>query len=126
MSNWCGKGESMSRKQRETNQSDLTAAEISLLRGSGVPASIREYLTRSHEDVGLKASAYRKIAAAASAEREALIEVHALGLVRAKLGANSDRVQVRAVEALEAENDRLRRELRHATAIPALAVNSND
>ena len=116
----------MSRKNRDPNQSALTNDEISLLRGTAVPASIREYLTRSHEDVGLRTSAYQKVAAAARAEREALIEVHALGLVRLRLGDSPERKRGEALDALEAENETLRKRLRVATELPALVVNSRD
>lgn len=110
---------------------DLTQDELSILRGSKVAAEIQGYLARSHDQVGLRISAYRKVAAAARAEREAIIETRLLEMARDNaldISEYRQRVaaaQQQARDAL-AENDRLRNSLVARAALPAAAVHSSD
>lgn len=115
----------MRRKEGKPSSNDLTTDEIAMLRSTANPV-VRQYLNRQHEDVGLKVSAYRKVADAARAERSALLEVHALNVVRQKLGDSTLVVQSADLDALERQNDELRGKVQALTAGPAMAVHSDD
>lgn len=112
---------------RRKNEATLTTAEVAALRDA--PDEIRRYVDEGsvgEERVG----AYRKVALAARAEREALMEVRFLGLarladdpVRALVNARrrmetlqSDR------DALATENEVLRRRVVELRAAPAMAI----
>lgn len=108
----------------------LTDEETQFLRSERSAPAVRQFASRQHETMGVRISAYRKIAAAARAERDALMEIAALEVVRA---ASEDSATSRArVSELEAERRRLenqledtQRRLRVATAAPAIAVHSD-
>jgi predicted transcriptional regulator len=107
----------------------LTEDEIEFLRSDRTPQAIRQYASRQHESIGVRTSAYRKIAASARAEREALLEVAALGVVRvASEGGVNSQGRIEALEAerrqLEADLETTRRRLLAATAAPAMVVHS--
>lgn len=115
--------------RKRDNDSALTDDEIAFLRSDRTPYAIRQYASRQHESIGLRVSAFRKVAAAAKAEREALLEVAALGVVRMAMEGTSraeDRVSALEEERriLASELDRTRTRLLEATAAPALAVHS--
>lgn len=110
---------------------DLTDDEIGVLRGSGVDDGVRHYLARQHDNIGLRISAYRKVAAAARAEREAIVEVNLLAMAR-KESADTVTLQRQKAElenqnlTLVQQNEDLRRDLVRSIATPALAVHSED
>jgi len=111
----------------DTTDDALTEQETVFLKSERSPALVRAFLARQHDSVGVRSSAYRKVAAAARAEREALTEVALLGIVRVRAEGSSE-LNGRFAE-LEAERARLERELsdtrlrlRQVTAGPALAV----
>lgn len=113
---------------KRKNAEDLTDEEIAFLKSDRAAASVRQFTSRQHESMGVRTSAYRKIAAAAKAEREALIEVAAVTLIRdAALTSDSPR-RIAELEAersrLVAEIENVRERLMSATAAPALAVHS--
>lgn len=115
----------MSRKDPDA----LTDEEVQYLKSDRTPDSIRQFAARQHEAMGVRASAYRKVAAAARAEREALLEIAALAVVRA-VSEGSATAQERVVQ-LEAERrqlsgqlDETQRRLMAATAAPAMAIHS--
>lgn len=119
----------MSKKQ--TNPHDLTEDEIAFLRSGNVPPEVKGYLARQHENIGTKTTAFRKVAAAAQAEAEALIatidlsrlhgELADLDEARRRLSAAEGRC--RALEATATEKDA---EIRRLTAGPAAVVHSDD
>lgn len=106
---------------------DLTRAEAAFLRSSAVPASVREYAAQTPAKIAVRTSAYRKVAAAARAERDAIVEVVALNVVRARAegrALEADRAARLEDEArsLQQALDQTRARLAAATAAPALAV----
>lgn len=121
----------MARLRNPQDPNALTEDETAFLRSTAVPAVLREFAARQHDSIGTHTTAYRKIAAAARAEREALWEVAILQTLRVK--ANLDDA---AAKALEVEVVGLRRDvaardaqlatqtkkLRAVTAAPARAV----
>ena len=105
---------------------DLTRQEARFL-SERAPDAVRSFAQEMGTDVKVRTSAYRKIAAAARAERSALQEVVLLGLVRHSAGdMEALRSQLRLQESrdamLEQENKRLRGEVAALTALPATAV----
>jgi hypothetical protein len=113
--------------KRARDESALTEAEIAFLRSDRTPVAVRRFVARQHESIGVRTTAYRKVANAARAERDALIEIAALEVVHGVRHAASDFEA--EVAALKAERDALarevgerRRQLRQTTASPALAV----
>lgn len=119
------------------NPNDLTDEEIQFLRSNQVPGEVKQYLARQHENIGTKVSAYRKVAAAARAEVDALEAVQDLAAMHGEL-ANLDEAKQRLSEverranALEAtvtqkdaEVSRKEAEIMRLTAGPAMAVHSN-
>src|SRR4051794_11760656 len=78
------KGRNMTKGPRRRQDPDaLTEEETAFLRSERTPATIRQYILRQHETVGVRTTAYRKVAAAANAERDALMAVATLTVVRA-------------------------------------------
>jgi len=116
------------RKKNDDNA--LTAEEIAFLRSSQTPEAIKAYVARHHESIGLRTAAFQKVAAAARAEREALMEIKATQVLRASIEApthDARAIQLeRQVRALVEHNDRLMAEVRRQTALPAMAVSSAD
>lgn len=110
-------------------QEDLTEAESQFLRSERAPEAIKRFTSRQHDSIGVRTSAYRKVAAAARAEREALMEVAALEVVRAA-ASNSVAAQGRVAEleserlSIAAQLEETQKRLRVATAMPALAVHA--
>lgn len=81
----------MTNRKRETmkkneNPDALTENEINALRSDRTPDLIKSYVARQHEGVGVRTSAYRKVAAAARAEYDALMAVALVNLARTKAG----------------------------------------
>ena len=116
-------------KLNKRNLEALTEEETAFLRSDKAPEIVRQFVSRQHESLGTRTSAYRKVAAAARAERDALVEIAALGAVRAAaIGAVSDAERVRQLEAnqrqLTKELEATRSQLEQATAAPAIAVHS--
>lgn len=116
-------------KGRKKNPEALTEDEIKFLKSERAPETVRQFAARQHESFGVRTSAYRKVAAAARAEREALLEVATLEVVRAS--AEGSVVAAGRVTQLESERQALEREvdalhakLRVATAKPAMAIHS--
>lgn len=60
----------------------LTDEEIDVLGSARTPDAIKGYVARQHRSIGVRASAYAKVAAAARAEREALTEIALLTIAR--------------------------------------------
>ena len=113
------------------NPNDLTDEETAFLRTSGVHDEVREYLKRQHDNVGTKISAYRKVAAAARAESEALLAVRELEAIHGELTEVAAAREViaslkRRTDALEARVSSQALELERSTAESALAVHSSD
>jgi len=114
---------------RNKSPHDLTDEEIALLKSTGVPNEVRAYLARQHENVGTKVSAYRKVAAAARAEAEAMIAVRLLDevqdesvkLERLKAEVAHLRTQRDALEATVHQKDE---RIMQITAGPALVVHA--
>lgn len=115
---------------KNKNPHDLTEDEIAYLRtASGVPDEVKGYLSRQHENIGTKVSAYRKVAAAARAECDALIAVRDLEVLHGELTTVREtkaqllaaKAQSDALKAVVAEKDA---EIMRRTAAPALAVHS--
>lgn len=116
---------------KKSNPNDLTDDEIGFLRGASIAPEVKHYLSRQHENIGMKVSAYRKVAAAASAECEALLAVRSLSevqgemteLTKARQTINALQMKVDALETTEVRQEVARRQL---TALPAMAVHSDD
>jgi len=116
-------------RKSKQSQDALTEDEIAFLRSDKAPDAVRQFVARQHESLGTRTSAYRKVAAAAKAERDALVEIATLGAVRA--AATNAATAEERVKQLEAEQRQLVRELdatrsqlEHAVAAPAIAVHS--
>lgn len=116
---------------KRKNPDALTEDETAFLKSDRCAPSLRAFTTRQHESITIRTSAYRKVAAAARAERDALIEVAMLDLTRAKI--NTSTLAQDRVKALESEKESLDRELestrlqlRQATAGPAMVVYGSD
>ena len=116
-------------RRNKQNTDALTEDEIAFLRSDKAPEVVRQFVSRQHESLGTRTNAYRKVAAAARAERDALVEIAALGAVRAAAtGSVSDAERVRQLEAdqrqLTKELESTRKQLESATAAPAIAIHS--
>lgn len=83
------------------------------------PDLVREFAEQMGSDLAARTSAYRKIAAAARAEREALTELYLLAGVR-----NGTNPAVRVAE-LERHNAELQGRVTRLTALPAMVVNGD-
>jgi hypothetical protein len=117
------------RKPSRKNPDALTDEETQFLRSERTPSAIRQFAARQHETIGVRTSAYRKVAAAARAEREALLEIVALQVVQAASSGTvqaQDRVAQLEDErrALEGQLENTRKQLLAATAAPAMAIHS--
>ena len=113
------------------NPDDLTKEEIKFLQSGRAAESVRQFTARQHETIGTRTSAYRKVARAARAERDALVEIAALEMARV-LAAGELSAKERAAalgnenESLRRELERTRRALESAIAAPAMAINSGE
>ena len=116
---------------KKTNPNDLTEEEIEFLRGPKVPGEVKQYLARQHENIGTKIGAYRKVAAAARAEVDALLAVRDLEevtgelveLAEAKRRIESLERRSKALEATASSKDA---EIRRLIAAPAAVVHGGD
>ena len=70
------------RKNDDTNPDDLTENEIGFLKGAKLAPEVKDYLSRQHENIGTRTTAFRKIAAAAAAEADAIEATRHLGAVK--------------------------------------------
>lgn len=105
---------------------NLSKAERKFLQDNA-PSAVSSYVDERGNSLSTRVSAFKKVAAAARAEREAITEVHLLRI--AEMGTDPSEVVRRA----HAEADHLRQENRslvdRLTALksaPALAVHSED
>lgn len=118
----------MSRRSR----GELTEDETAYLKSaSSVPDEIKSFVARQHDQIGLRTSAYAKVAAAAKAEADALLAVRMLEAVRGELTdlAEMRRTAIEAqstVRTLRGEIDEKDRRIRELLAGPLMAVNSDD
>lgn len=109
----------------------LTERESEVLRSTTVPAELRSFVARQHEQVGPKVTAYQKVAALARAEREALCEIRALRIVKGENGeaAEETEQEIARLRQVKAELEEAVREQRAMmtakNALPALAEHSN-
>lgn len=72
--------------RKKTDDLALTDDEIAILSGSRTPDLVRQFVARQQSSVGLRTSAYRKVAALARAEREAMTEIRLLQIARERIG----------------------------------------
>lgn len=106
----------------------LTPAEWTALQQGGVSSMVSNFASKTDSDMDRRVSAYRKIAAAARAEREAIQEVVLCELAREQI-SSVEALRAKATEAesqiaaLERQNDQLRRKNLREIAAPAMAVN---
>lgn len=110
--------------RKKPDDLSLTDEEIDILSGSRTPEMVKNFISRQQRNVGVRTSAYRKVAAAARAEREALTEIAMLQITRTRVGATGDVVApvIASPEvALVAEAEALRREIARLTAQSATA-----
>lgn len=77
-------------RRKSTDDLALTDEEIQVLGSSRTPESVKAFVSRQQQQVGIRTSAYQKIAAAARAERLALTEIALLTAARMSLGEPSD------------------------------------
>lgn len=117
--------------KKQTNPYDLTDDEIDFLRSGKVPDVVRGYLSRQHENIGTKITAYRKVAQAARAECEAILAARDLGVLHEELKTTEDaQAQARVLEqqnrALTAAIERKDAEIMGLRAMPARAVHALD
>src|SRR5690606_31243162 len=85
-----------------TDNNRVTDEEMAFLTSTGVPAEVRKFAAKSPDvPVSVRASAYRKLADAAKAERDALVEVRLATMVRENL--DSAKSVQRRVAELESE-----------------------
>lgn len=116
---------------RKVNPMDLTEDETQLLKGSNIPPEVKQFAARQHDNIGTRTSAFRKIAAAAQAEAEALLAIRDRDAVMgemANLAEAKERIRQleRRAAALEATATTKDAEIRRLTAAPAIAVHSGD
>lgn len=122
----------MARRRSDVNElTELTDQEIAFLRRESTPLEVKHYLARSHGDIGVRAAAYRKVAQAARAEAEAIFAVRTVAALKGETCELADlqSAVVRAADdrrALEEQNRALRERVQVLTALPALAVHSDD
>lgn len=115
---------------KKDNPNNLTDAEIEFLRTSAVPPEVKAYLSRQHENIGTKITAYRKVAAAAQAECEAIEAVLNLDRAHGRLAtlaeakerlAHSDERALRAEHSAALKD----RQIMRLTAESAMAVSGD-
>lgn len=116
---------------RKSNPHDLTEDEVQFLKGPNVPPEVKAYTARQHGSIGTRTSAFRKIAAAAQAEAEALLAIRDRDAVMgemANLAEMRERYATleRHAHALEANGHRKDEAIRRLSAGPAVAVHSDD
>lgn len=116
---------------RKVNPMDLTEDETQLLKGSNIPPEVKQFAARQHDNIGTRTSAFRKIAAAARAEADALLAIRDRDLVMgemANLAEARDRIAQleRRANALEASATEKDRQIRRLMAAPAAVVHSDD
>lgn len=116
---------------RKHTSETLTAEEVDFLKSGKVDELVRRYTARNQENIGTWASAYRKVAAAARAEREALEEVTRLAIAKGEAATLIDQQSEieslrRRAQALEVKNRELETGLHRALAAPSMAVHSDD
>ncbi|MBP7631641.1 MAG: hypothetical protein KA758_14400 [Acidimicrobiales bacterium] len=120
----------MSIIKKSENPYDLSEAEIAFLKStSQLDPEVRTYLSRQHENLGTKTSAFRKIAAAANAEADALLGVKRLAVARGEMTEVGEARRIieskdGQIRALEAQRDRAKAETLRVKAIPAQVVHS--
>src|SRR5690606_19328001 len=69
-------------KKRQIDEFALTDEEIAFLKSDRAHGAARRFTSRQHDTVGIRISAYRKVAAAADAEYRALVAIARLQLAR--------------------------------------------
>lgn len=74
------------KRKKNQNPDALTEEEISVLRSDRTPDLIKQYVSRQHDQVAARTSAYRKVAQAARAEYDALMAVALVNVARRKAG----------------------------------------
>lgn len=116
-------------KKNTNNPHDLTGAEIEFLRTTKVPEEVKGYLARQHENIGTKITAYRKVAAAARAECDAILATRDLVELHDQYAtAEAARREAAALKeqnlALESTLSRKDAEILRLKTTPALAVHS--
>lgn len=121
--------------RRKADDSALTEEEIAFLKSDRAADPVRKFVSRQHENVGVRTSAYRKVAAAARAEYEALVAVAHVQLARERSGAVQapELDEANRVVQLANENRELRQVLHRIQEAAmkdqvagALAVSSDD
>jgi hypothetical protein len=94
---------------------------------TNAPDAVASYVRERGHSLATRVSAYRKVAAAAKAERQAISEVHLLRIVEMggdpALAARSAQAEA---EQLRQENRALVDRVTELRAAPALAVHSED
>lgn len=115
----------------KANPHNLTDDEIAFLRSTNLAPEVKVYLSRQHENIGTKVTAYRKIAAAAAAEADALLAVRDLAAVHgelANLAEAKERLAAaeKAIKQLEGQVNGRDAKIRALTAKSAMAEHSND
>lgn len=86
-------------KRKPVDDLALTDEEIDALSSTRTPEAIRTFTSRQQRTLGIRTSAYRKVAAAAKAEREALTEIALLAIAR---GGDAPTPSVPAIASTEA------------------------
>lgn len=71
---------------RKKNEDALTDEEVAFLGSAKAPDLVKQFVSRQQTSIGVRTSAYRKVAAAARAEREALLEIRLLQVARSTVG----------------------------------------
>lgn len=109
----------------------LTPDEVALAKSGNIPPEVRQFVARQHANIGTRTSMFRKIAAAAQAETEALLSIRDRNAALGEM-ANLEEARLR-IEALERKAHALEvrgvakdAEIRRLTAGPAEAVHSGD
>ncbi len=101
----------------------LTKAEQAAI--ADAPEEVRAFVSETRGDFVARASAYAKVAAAARAERSAIMEVRLLELAKATRNPSQELRRVaNELDAVKGENRSLREELTATKALPAAAVHS--
>lgn len=73
--------------RRKTDDLSFTDDELAALDSSRTPEVVRQFVARQRTTAGARTTAYRKVAALARAEREALVEIRLLQAERITSGA---------------------------------------
>lgn len=102
----------------------LTPDEVSFLRSNHTPDSVKQYLSRQHDSLGVRTSAFQKVAAAARAERNAIMEVALLSVVQAAAGQQPNHNEAPALarerEQLLGQIAEMEKKVERVTATPAM------